>query len=92
MISSVRGWLDGRSGTLVAVALLAAIAVFLVRRKGQPREATAPPARVKIETPAYCENCSNALPEAAATCPTCGKPTLTPPTALRNRRDHVYDP
>jgi serine protease Do len=75
MISSVRGWLDGRSGTLVAVALLAAIAVFLLRRRGHPREATAPPARVKMETPAYCENCSNALPKAAASCPTCGKPT-----------------
>jgi hypothetical protein len=75
MISSVRGWLDGRSGTLVAIALLGAIAVFLIRRKGHPREASAPPARVKIETPSYCENCSNALPEAAATCLTCGKPT-----------------
>jgi serine protease Do len=75
MISSVRGWLDGRSGTLVAVALLAVIAVFLIRRKGRPRAATATPARVKIETPTYCENCSNALPQAAATCPTCGKPT-----------------
>ncbi len=75
MISSVRGWLDGRSGTLVAVALLAVIGVFLVRRKGHPRGATATPARVKIETPSYCENCSNALPEAAAPCPTCGKPT-----------------
>ncbi len=75
MISSVRGWLDGRSGTLVAVALLAVIAVFLVRRKSHPRAATATPARVKIETPTYCENCSNALPEAAATCPTCDKPT-----------------
>jgi hypothetical protein len=75
MVSSVRGWLDGRSGTLVALALLAAIAVFLIRRKGHPREAAAPAARVKLETPAYCENCSNALPEAAATCPTCGKVT-----------------
>jgi hypothetical protein len=42
MIGTVRSWLDGRSGTLVAIALLAAIAVFLVRRKGHPREAPGP--------------------------------------------------
>ena len=75
MIGTVRSWLDSRSGTLVAIALLAAIAVFLVRRKGQPREASGPPTRVTMKNPAQCENCGSPLPEAATSCPGCGKPT-----------------
>ncbi len=75
VIESVRSWMDGRNGALVGLGVLAAIVVFLIRRKGHPREATAPRTRVKTATPDYCENCSNAVPDDATTCPTCGKPT-----------------
>jgi hypothetical protein len=73
VIDSVRGWMDGRSGALVGLGVLAAIVVFLIRRKGHPRETATPTTRIRPTTPSYCENCSNALPEAAETCPTCGK-------------------
>jgi hypothetical protein len=74
VIESVRGWMDGRNGALVGLGVLAAIVVFLIRRKGHTREAAAPATRAKPATPDYCENCSTALPDAAETCPTCGKP------------------
>ena len=74
VVESVRGWMDGRNGALVGLGVLAAIVVFLIRRKGHAREATAPATRVKPATPHHCDNCSNALPDGATTCPTCGKP------------------
>jgi serine protease Do len=74
VIENVRGWMDGRSGALVGLGVLAAIIVFLIRRKGHHREALAPPSQIRPAAPDYCDNCNTALPDAADTCPSCGKP------------------
>ena len=83
LLTTVRGWMSGALGPLAAAAVLAGLALVLVRRRGHKPEPASTPAspaattRVRLTTPDYCPNCSNALPLSAAECPNCGGTSLT---------------
>jgi serine protease Do len=98
MLGSVRGWLGGVLGPLAAAAVLAGLALVLVRRRGhRPEPAPISPApgsraesgRIRLATPDYCRNCSNALPAGATECPSCGRARdLTGELSEETRKTH----
>jgi hypothetical protein len=98
LLTTVRGWMSGALGPLAAAAVLAGLALVLVRRRGHKPEPAAPPTspsvptgptgRIRPTTPEYCPNCSNALPQGVAECPNCGGTQLTGESSEKARNPH----
>ena len=78
LLSVVKGWLGGAIGSLAAAAVIASLGLVLVRRRHGHPPAGAGATRIRLATPTYCPNCSNALPDEAAACPLCGQHAPTP--------------